>query len=216
METIAADKAPSSQETALAEESVEFTDGSTLIFGVVDFEAEDVEVIGVPNSGIENRNEVGPVAPASPTAVKRYGVLDLTFSEGLEVREGTKLLGRTPLKIKLTAGTHTLRFSDPARRLSLLREYTIGIGESVHDDTRLGKAHLAVDAPYGATVFLDSRPIGIAPIEEVTMVEGEHSVAIDYHGTTSLDTIVANDGETVHYRVSISDEDPPGSTPAHQ
>lgn len=117
---------------------------------------------------------VAQVKPASGTA----GILDLSVEPSVEVFEGEASLGRTPLKISLSAGRHTLRFKAEDKGIDTVRNVDIKANRENEERVRVGKGQVQLTAPEGARVEVDGRKIGTAPLNPFPVYEGNHKIVV--------------------------------------
>ena len=143
-----------------------------------------------------------PQNPAASTAAVEPGQLSLTSEPTLSVFDGTKLLGRTPLTANLEPGVHRLRFTDRRTGVNFYKSYRIRPGAARRDQIELGKGTLVVHAPTGAVVLLNARRLGEAPMEPVTIYEGEYLLRVSYEGMRWAERFEASPGQTIEYTIT--------------
>ncbi len=101
--------------------------------------------------------------------------VDILLSDG-------GVLGRTPLSVPLPAGRHVLTLSNPALGIQTTRAVTVNpTGRTTHR-IYLNKGFVTVQAPEGASVQINGRNLGTAPIEELDLYEGQHRLVVTVGG----------------------------------
>jgi serine/threonine-protein kinase len=144
--------------------------------------------------------DTGATAPEAPK--ERFGRLTINTEPPVDVYDGNDMLGRTPFTAKLSIGPHKLRFTDKKTGLNTYREYKVHAGEQ-KDDVSFGTSKLVVEAPDGASILLNSRVIGKAPITPVTIYEGKYHLKVTMDGKSWADWFDAPAGRTINYKVTL-------------
>ena len=138
----------------------------------------------------------------------RYGVRP----EGSRISVGGEHLGETPLDVDHRSGdwlaievANEGRYSERRRfRLDRIGGFELGteLGEEVGETGRI-----SVDVEPLSQAFVDGRALGMAPIEELSLPPGEHTVMFETEDGARVDTslrVVADDHRS--YRVDIDGE----------
>jgi eukaryotic-like serine/threonine-protein kinase len=133
-----------------------------------------------------------------------FGKLTLNTDPDVDVYDGNDMLGRTPITTKLSVGVHKLRFTDKKTGLNVYRTYKIRPAGDHHDSIAFGTSKLVVEAPDGAAILLNSRLVGKAPIEPVTIYEGKYHLKVTLDGKSWADWFDAPPGRTINYKVTLS------------
>ena len=102
--------------------------------------------------------------------------LELTVDPPVEVTIDGRALGRSPVSIALAPGKHVLQFTDPSRGINVSRAIEVGPGAKTSQQLVIGKSVVRVDAPAGAAIYVDGKPVGTAPIDEISVFEGKHRI----------------------------------------
>jgi PEGA domain-containing protein len=171
--------------------------------------AQDAATTGVVD--VEPEEIVVP----RPVIKPRPAVVHLCGLPNVDVYESDHLLGRMPLDLKLTAGRHELRFMNATKGINVYRTYFVRAGENRREELHLGQSRLVVHAPYGASIRLNGRTIGVAPLEGESIYEGEYALEVAYHGMAFTETFRAPAGATIEYRVQFHDADEPLAPASH-
>ncbi|MCC7382376.1 MAG: protein kinase [Deltaproteobacteria bacterium] len=151
-------------------------------------------------------------AAASPTLdapaleEPKFGSLDLTTEPPVDVFDGSTLLGRTPLKVKLGVGAHKLRLTDGKKLINLYKTYRIRPGGEHKDQVQIGTGQLKLIAPDDSIVTLNGKSFGKAPMEPITLYEGRYLLKVVYEGLSWSETISAQSGQTLEYRVRFEEK----------
>ncbi|MGF1511178.1 MAG: serine/threonine protein kinase [Myxococcota bacterium] len=139
-----------------------------------------------------------PERPAPPPeATGPLRSVRIATSPGVDVYRGTASLGRTPLEVRLNAGVHELRFTDASLGINVYRRVTVPDTGDVSLAFEFQPAMLHVDAPYGADVFLNERPLGAMPIGPKPVYEGRYLLLVQHLGQSFRTTIEAEPGERI-------------------
>ena len=108
--------------------------------------------------------------------------LELYVEPAVEVWLGQTSLGRTPLKTALPAGRHVLSLRNAALGISTARSVTVGASGRVSQSVYLARGYVNITAPEGATVRVNGKPYGSAPLGELSLYEGFHHLVVDAAG----------------------------------
>ncbi len=160
---------------------------------------------GSAAAGSAAPGSAGAPSEVAPAPVPGFGFLSLTSEPPVEVYNGSVLLGRTPLKAKLDSGAHKLRFTDKDKQLNLYKRYTIRAGGEQSDNLSFGTSQLIVDAPKGASISLNGKPIGRSPLEPQTIYEGRYLLKVVHEGKSWSETFDAPAGREIKYTVRMND-----------
>src|SRR5262245_48439958 len=108
--------------------------------------------------------------------------------QGLEVVIDEQVRGKTPVKLVLPLGNHTLtvQANSDARSIPLSIEANTITSQFVDFSTsveRIGK--LQIEGPHGSTVRLDGAVVGTSPLTLSKVGPGDHKIVIGTGGTAS-------------------------------
>lgn len=145
------------------------------------------------------------VAKAVDVAPASFGRLALATEPAVDVYDGNDLLGRTPLTAKLLEGSHKLRFTDKKTGLNVYRTFKVRGGGEQKESISFGTSQLVVEAPQGASILLNSRVVGKAPIQPVTIYEGKYHLKVTLDGKSWADWFDAPAGRQINYKVTLHD-----------
>ncbi len=109
-------------------------------------------------------------------------LVELLVTPDVDVSIEGRALGRTPLKVPLPYGRHTLTLVNPELGLRSARMIDVRPTGSGIFRIRLGMGSLLVLAPNGARVSLDGKDLGTAPLAELSIPEGEHELLVTSNG----------------------------------
>lgn len=91
-------------------------------------------------------------------------------------------LGRTPIAVPMPPGRHVFSLSNPSLGIQTARSLSVNpTGRTTHR-VYLNKGFVTVKAPPGSTVQVDGRKIGVAPVEELDLYEGQHRLVVTVDG----------------------------------
>ncbi len=109
-------------------------------------------------------------------------LVELLVTPDVDVSIEGRALGRTPLKVPLPYGRHTLTLVNPELGVRSARMIDVRPTGSGIFRIRLGMGSVLVLAPNGARVSLDGKDLGTAPLAELSMPEGEHELLVTSNG----------------------------------
>ena len=93
--------------------------------------------------------------------------------------KGGKTLGRTPFTIPMDPGTYTVELIDREQRVNTERVIAVGGRGVSRIDITLGIGGIHVTAPDGASIIIDGRRWGVAPItNKIELYEGRHTLRV--------------------------------------
>jgi serine/threonine-protein kinase len=120
-----------------------------------------------------------PVTKASATSPEILTTgIDLFTEPPLDASLDGKPAGRAPLVIGAKPGRHVLTLSDRSKGINQSRVVMVGREGVTPLRVSLGKGTLSVRAPRGANVFVDGRPMGASPLQEMHLYEGSHHIKV--------------------------------------
>jgi eukaryotic-like serine/threonine-protein kinase len=117
-------------------------------------------------------------------------------------------LGRTPLTAPLPPGRHVLSLSNPALGIQTSRVITVGPTGRTTQRIYLSKGYVNIRAPAGATVQVNGRSVGTAPIEELDLYEGFHRLVVTVNGARWQKSFQLDANQRVTFSVDFEDDDP--------
>ena len=142
--------------------------------------------------------------PPPPPPAPDFGVLELDMDPPVEVFLDDKLLGRTPIKVRVPTGRKTFRLVNKDQGVSTARTFTITGGETTTESVRLGKGYVQLSAPEGAQVFIDGRRIGSAPIRgEIPVFAGSHKLEVTIGNAKWNEAFSVREGQRVSFNVQM-------------
>jgi eukaryotic-like serine/threonine-protein kinase len=102
----------------------------------------------------------------------------------VEVTIDGEYVGRSPVFVwPLDAGRHVLRLKSQQRMVNTTKVVMLEDAGITRQEIYLSKGYITVNAPDGAQVTVDGKVIGVAPLKEVGVYEGEHRVVVTIHGS---------------------------------
>lgn len=135
----------------------------------------------------------------------RIGDLKLTTQPEVDVYDGKKHLGRTPLQVELRIGRHKLRFTDKDKRINIYKQYRILPGGKHRDFIEFQKSELTVEAPEGANVLLNGTSVGIAPLGAIEIYQGQYHLKVNVGTQTWAKWFEAPPGRKINFKVTMKD-----------
>ena len=146
-------------------------------------------------------------APAPP--VSSVGVATISSRpEGAQVTIDGVAQGRTPVRVSLSAGPHTLELQNGRARRSLQLTVEAGAPSAYYIDlspaigVAAGRLEMTSE-PAGAQVTVDGVPRGVTPLVLPDVVPGQHRVVISNSVATISRTVSVNPGVTATVVASL-------------
>lgn len=120
-------------------------------------------------------------APALPGVKPQAGTLRVSSPIPLEVFAGSRTIGAFPgQELKLSTGSHDLRFVNEALGYRLDQRVQIGGGEGIVVAIAPPPGRVVFRAPVGTEVTLNGQVIGRTPLDPLTITPGEYQVTFKY------------------------------------
>jgi hypothetical protein len=169
--------------------------------------------VGAEDAGVpaESLAPAAPVAPidagvvaASPPPVKAAPSIPLTpvqifVTPDVMIYVDGRQVGRSPLTVPMAPGRRLISMVDAARGVRSARTIDVRASqEKIQFNIRLNLGSVLIHAEPGAKVFLDGHRLGVAPLPEQPVYEGEHHVR------------VINPDKSVQERDFVLPSSPPG------
>jgi len=126
--------------------------------------------------------DAGVQVVAGPSRSVPTHLVELLVTPDVDVSIEGRALGRTPLKVPLPYGRHTLTLVNSELGLRSARMIDVRPTGSGIFRIRLGMGSVLVLAPHGARVSLDGKDLGTAPRAELSIPEGEHELLVTLNG----------------------------------
>jgi hypothetical protein len=133
----------------------------------------------------------GPIEAGSGGATATSGAklsLEIETQPPLSVKIDGEAVGRGSVHATLFEGKHRIEASDRALKIFTARDINL-TRDHQHETITIGKAQLAFDVPPGATVSVDGKAIGTAPLEPVTLYAGTHEAVIELNGAKTVQRV---------------------------
>lgn len=144
------------------------------------------------------------VVPSAPIS-NEPGELVLKVDPPVDVVMDGERLGRTPLSAPAPNGKHTLKLTNPALGISVTR--SINVVGKTKQEWSIGKGSVMVSAPDGATVILDGKTIGTAPVGEVSAYEGQHKITVTLGGAKYSQPFNLRPTQTMYITVELAPQE---------
>ncbi|MEQ9500214.1 MAG: protein kinase [Deltaproteobacteria bacterium] len=167
-----------------------------------DDEPADPETPAMAETDPEKVDENGEPVEAPPKL--RTGTLTLESEPRVYVFVDTHSLGRTPLTTQLPTGRHKLRFTDKRTGINVYRRYRIRAGGEHKDRITFGTSSLVVNAPDGATIMLNGKKVGTAPMDALEIYEGSYLLRVRHDSASWSERFDAPPGRKIEYNVRLS------------
>jgi serine/threonine protein kinase len=116
-------------------------------------------------------------------------------------------LGRTPLIAPLMPGKYVLSLSNSSLGIQTARTVTVGPEGRTTVRIYLTKGYVNVRAPEGASVMVDGRTVGKAPVEELDLYEGYHRLVVIVNGARWQKSFTVEPNARVNFTVDFENEE---------
>lgn len=178
-------EAPAVEETpAVAEVAPDA--GTSVVPAVADGTASEVTTASAtaPLSGdlIEDPADAEAAEETAEEAAPTQGILSLDTSPRATILSRGKILGRTPLRVELPPGRHSVQITNAAMGLDVTRSFNVTAGETTSSSLVFSRGYVTVEAPRDAEVILDGRPLGKGTQREIGVYEGGHTLTVLANG----------------------------------
>lgn len=110
------------------------------------------------------------------------GILSLDTSPRATILSRGRILGRTPLKVELPPGRHSVQITNAAMGLDVSRSFTVTAGKTTASSLVFSRGYVTVEAPRDAEVILDGRTLGKGTQREIGVYEGGHTLTVLANG----------------------------------
>jgi serine/threonine-protein kinase len=118
--------------------------------------------------------------------------LDIETEPAMLVKIDGEKVGTGVVHASLPPGRHRIEASDKALRVYSVREVDLR-GDHQSVKIEVSKAQLAFDVPAGATVTVDGKAIGTAPVEPVELYAGTHEAVVEFNGARTVQRVPISD-----------------------
>ncbi len=123
----------------------------------------------------------------------------------VDVYDGTRKLGRTPLTAVLPVGQRELRFTDGEQRINAYRRLDVEEEQMTRLDVRFERFDLSVSGPRGAEIFINGQREGRLPLERLSLYEGEYLVEVHHEGRRWADRVGSQRSKSVAVALDVVD-----------
>ena len=154
-----------------------------------------------PGPGKERLASLVPNAPIS----NEPGEIVLKVDPPVDVTMDGEHLGKTPLDAPAPNGKHTLKLVNSDLGISVTRSINV-VGKTKQEFT-IGKGSVMVSAPDGATVILDGRTVGKAPVKEIPAYEGQHRIQVTLGKAKYAQPFALRATETMYITVELAPQE---------
>jgi serine/threonine-protein kinase len=104
------------------------------------------------------------------------GALELSVEPAVDVRIDGRPVGRTPLNITIAPGTHSVQLREANRGINISRSIQVAADRKTVQRLVIGKGTVEISAPDGTVIYIDGKPVGTAPVGEISVYEGKHRI----------------------------------------
>jgi len=142
-----------------------------------------------------------PSAPAS----NEPGEVFLKVDPPVDVFMDGERLGRTPLSAPAPNGKHTFKLTNGELGISVTR--ALSVAGKTKQEWSIGKGSVMVSAPEGATIILDGKTIGKAPVKEIPAYEGQHRILVTLGKAKYTQPFLLHPTETMYVTVELAPQE---------
>jgi hypothetical protein len=165
------------------------------------------EDAGVPDGGVEASLDAGTDG-GTDGGIDGGTELELIVEprvEALFTDGGT--LGLTPVIAPLEPGRYVLSLNNSSLGIRTSRAVTVGPEGRTTVRIYLTKGYVNIRAPEGATVQVDGRTVGKAPVEELDLYEGAHRLVVLVNGARWQKSFTVEPNARVTFTVDFENEE---------
>ena len=148
-------------------------------------------------------------APASAAVVSAGFAptsLELTVEPVVDVSIDGRSVGRSPVKVPLSPGKHTVQLSDPSHGINATRAIKVGANGMTEQHVVLGKGVVEITAPDGAVISIDGKSVGTAPLKEIAVYEGKHRIQATFSGAKWQQAFTVAANEHMFFNIETTGE----------
>jgi len=129
-----------------------------------------------------------PVDAGPASAVAQKLMLEIQTDPPLTIKVDGARMGTGAVHARFAPGPHRVEAYD--RSLHIFTARAVNLTKD-HQQERIsvGKAQLAFDVPAGATVTVDDKALGTAPVQPVELYAGTHEAVIEYNGAETVQRV---------------------------
>ncbi|HEY8206666.1 MAG TPA: serine/threonine-protein kinase [Myxococcaceae bacterium] len=150
------------------------------------------------------REKLSSTVPSAPIS-NEPGQILLKVDPPVDVTMDGEHLGKTPLDAPAPNGKHTLKLSNAELGISVTR--TLNVVGKTKQEWSIGKGSVMVSAPDGATVILDGKTIGKAPVKEIPAYEGQHRIQVTLGKAKYSQPFALRPTETMYITVELAPQE---------
>ncbi len=140
-------------------------------------------------------------AGAAEAAIAQ-GTLALTVDPPVRVEVDGRPVGKSPLRVALEPGRRRLRLVDRDRGIDVVRSVTVAAGGTTTESIYLQRGFVSVTAPPGATISIDGKTVGTAPLaQDVSLYEGSHVLEVQAGKAKFREAFTVKPNQRVYFDV---------------
>jgi len=126
----------------------------------------------------------------------------------LKVRMGGKILGTTPVTLKLAVqdAPVDLEFFDTGLGISKAEQLTLKPGDNGTHKVEIAKGKLVLKVDDGVAVSVDGKSVGTTPIAPLSLFEGKHTVQLTHGEQKERRTLDISGDESTELEFSFPEE----------
>ncbi len=157
------------------------------------------ETVGESESDVPDESIDEP-SPDEPQLV-------LSVVPAVDIWIDGKKAGVAPLTAYLEPGPHLITLLNPKLGIRARRRITVRPYGKTYSKITLGKGTVLVNAPLGATVFIDGKRVGEAPLSnEISVYEGNHRILVRFQGMKWKENFTLGNKESIRFDVELNPE----------
>jgi len=130
----------------------------------------------------------------------------LTVEPPVEIAIDGRKVGRSPVNLPLSPGKHAIQFTDAGRGINVSRSIHVADKGKTSQRLVIGKGTVEVSAPDGATIFIDGKPVGKAPVPEIPVFEGKHQILATLGSAKWKQGFSVNPNERMSFKIETIEQ----------
>ena len=138
----------------------------------------------------------------SAVAPPTQGTLALTVEPPGRVEIDGRSVGRSPVRAAVEPGRRRVRLLDRDRGIDVTRSVTVASGGVTQESIFLQRGFVSVTAPPGATISIDGKQVGTAPLkEDLSLYEGSHVLEVQAGQAKFRESFTVRANQRVYFDV---------------
>ena len=132
--------------------------------------------------------------------------LELTVEPPVDIAIDGHRVGRSPVNLPIAPGKHVIQFTDAGRGINVSRPIKVADKGKTSQRLVIGKGTVEVSAPDGATIFIDGKSVGTAPVPEISVFEGKHQILATLGSAKWKQGFSVNPNERMSFKIETIEQ----------